>query len=302
MTGSRKSCACASRLRRPKAGLGATPAKDAVDLEMRSDGALQGHREYSRHRRARSLRPRPRAATSQDYILFVDESHQTCRRSLHFQATSRRRRWSRLRVSPAVAQDKRLLGFENGGPLAAYGVRVATPRVIARRHRVVVEQIIRPTGLLDPEIEVRPVTTQVDDLLGEIRERVKAGERVLCTTLTKRMAEDLTEYYAELGVRVRYLHSDIETLERIEILRDLRLGEYDVLVGINLLREGLDLPEVSLGRSSTKGKLFRAERSLIRPAAAPRHVRGKFLCTPRGARPLIARRSRSPRAARGQYL
>ncbi len=109
-----------------------------------------------------------------------------------------------------------------------------------------VEQIIRPTGLLDPEIEVRPATNQVDDLLGWIRERVERKERVLVTTLTKRMAEDLTEYYTDLGVNVRYLHSDIKTLERMEIIRDLRLGVFDVLVGINLLREGLDLPEVSL--------------------------------------------------------
>jgi excinuclease ABC subunit B len=145
---------------------------------------------------------------------------------------------------------------------------------------VVVEQIIRPTGLLDPEIEVRPVGSQVDDLLAEIRERVKVGERVLVTTLTKRMAEDLTEYYAELGVRVRYLHSDIETLERIAILRDLRLGEYDVLVGINLLREGLDLPEVSLVGilDADKEGFLRAERSLIQTIGrAARNVHGKVL-------------------------
>jgi len=145
---------------------------------------------------------------------------------------------------------------------------------------VVVEQIIRPTGLLDPVIEVRPVGSQVDDLLGEIRERVKAGERVLVTTLTKRMAEDLTEYYSELGVRVRYLHSDIDTLERIEILRDLRLGEYDVLVGINLLREGLDLPEVSLVAilDADKEGFLRATRSLIQTIGrAARNVRGTVI-------------------------
>ncbi|HWW76310.1 MAG TPA: helicase-related protein, partial [Pyrinomonadaceae bacterium] len=129
----------------------------------------------------------------------------------------------------------------------------------------VVEQVIRPTGLLDPIIHVRPVGTQVDHLLGEIRERVKKNERVLVTTLTKRMAEDLTEYYAELGVRVRYLHSDVDTLERIEILRDLRRGEFDVLVGINLLREGLDLPEVSLVAilDADKEGFLRSESSLI---------------------------------------
>src|SRR6185369_15629459 len=120
------------------------------------------------------------------------------------------------------------------------------PYELVKSQGVVVEQVIRPTGLMDPPIEIRPVRGQVDDLLAEIRARAEARERVLVTTLTKRMAEDLTTYYHELGVRVRYLHSDIDTLERIEILRDLRRGEFDVLVGINLLREGLDLPEVSL--------------------------------------------------------
>ena len=117
-----------------------------------------------------------------------------------------------------------------------------------------VEQIIRPTGLVDPQVEVRPAAGQVDDLLGEIRARVAAGERVLVTTLTKRMAEELTDYYAELGVRVRYLHSDIETIERIEIIRELREGDFDVLVGINLLREGLDIPEVVAGRDPRRGQ------------------------------------------------
>src|SRR6185436_2434520 len=120
------------------------------------------------------------------------------------------------------------------------------PHELTKTAGVVVEQLIRPTGLIDPEIEVRPIKGQVDNLLHEIRQRVENGERVLVTTLTKRMAEDLTEYFSELGVRCRYLHSEIETLERVRILRDLRKGEFDVLVGINLLREGLDLPEVSL--------------------------------------------------------
>jgi excinuclease ABC subunit B len=179
--------------------------------------------------------------------------------------------------------DNRPLRFDEWEARQQQAVYVsATPAEyeLAQAQGVVVEQIIRPTGLLDPEIEVRPVASQVDDLLGEIRERVKAGDRVLCTTLTKRMAEDLTEYYAELGVRVRYLHSDIETLERIEILRDLRLGEYDVLVGINLLREGLDLPEVSLVGilDADKEGFLRAERSLIQTIGrAARNVRGKVL-------------------------
>ena len=146
---------------------------------------------------------------------------------------------------------------------------------------MVVEQIIRPTGLLDPEVEVRPVAHQVDDLLGEIRDaRRRRGERVLVTTLTKRMAEDLTEYYRELGVRVRYLHSDIDTLERIQIIRDLRRGEFDVLVGINLLREGLDLPEVSLVGilDADKEGFLRSERSLIQTIGrAARNLNGQVL-------------------------
>jgi excinuclease ABC subunit B len=145
---------------------------------------------------------------------------------------------------------------------------------------VLVEQIIRPTGLIDPEIEVRPVGNQVDDLLGEIRKRVELGERVLVTTLTKRMAEDLTEYYAELDVRCKYLHSDIDTLERIEILRDLRRGEFDVLVGINLLREGLDIPEVSLVAilDADKEGFLRSARSLIQTIGrAARNAGGEVI-------------------------
>jgi excinuclease ABC subunit B len=144
----------------------------------------------------------------------------------------------------------------------------------------VVEQIIRPTGLLDPEVEVRPVAHQVDDLLAEIRERTAKGDRVLVTTLTKRMAEDLTEYYREIGVRVKYLHSDIDTLERIQIIRDLRRGEFDVLVGINLLREGLDIPEVSLVGilDADKEGFLRSERSLIQTIGrAARHINGRVL-------------------------
>ena len=143
-----------------------------------------------------------------------------------------------------------------------------------------VEQLIRPTGLLDPEIEVRPVEGQVDDLLAEIRDRVRAGDRVLVTTLTKRMAEDLTEYYQEVGVRARYLHSEVDTMERVEIIRDLRQGSFDVLVGINLLREGLDLPEVSLVAilDADKEGFLRAERSLIQTAGrAARNVRGTVI-------------------------
>ena len=144
----------------------------------------------------------------------------------------------------------------------------------------IVEQVVRPTGLVDPEIEIRPVTTQVDDLLSEIHKRVAVNERVLVTTLTKRMAEDLTEYLTEHGVKVRYLHSDIDTVERVEIIRDLRLGVFDVLVGINLLREGLDMPEVSLVAilDADKEGFLRSERSLIQTIGrAARHIHGKAI-------------------------
>jgi excinuclease ABC subunit B len=181
------------------------------------------------------------------------------------------------------ALDNRPLKFEEWRGRVHQGIYVsATPGdwELEQAQGVVVEQLIRPTGLLDPEIEVRPVKEQVDDLLGEVRARVEKHERVLVTTLTKRMAEDLTEYYAELGVRVRYLHSDVETLDRIEIIRDLRRGEFDVLVGINLLREGLDLPEVSLVGilDADKEGFLRAERSLIQTCGrAARNVNGKVI-------------------------
>ncbi len=154
----------------------------------------------------------------------------------------------------------------------------ATPADYENQHAgQVVEQVVRPTGLIDPEVIVRPASTQVDDLLGEIGQRVAAGERVLVTTLTKRMAEDLTDFLADNGIKVRYLHSDIDTVERVEIIRDLRLGEFDVLVGINLLREGLDIPEVSLVAilDADKEGFLRSERSLIQTIGrAARHIHG----------------------------
>jgi excinuclease ABC subunit B len=158
----------------------------------------------------------------------------------------------------------------------------ATPgdEELRQTHGVIVEQLVRPTGLVDPEVEVRPVRSQVDDLLGEIRIVAQAGERVLVTTLTKRMAEHLTEYYEELGVRVRYMHSDVETLERIELIRGLRAGDFDVLVGINLLREGLDLPEVSLVAilDADKEGFLRSRRSLIQTIGrAARNVNGRVI-------------------------
>jgi len=181
------------------------------------------------------------------------------------------------------ALDNRPLTFEEFEHRAGQCIYVsATPGSyeLTKAAGVVVEQIIRPTGLIDPEIEVRPTRNQIDDLLGEIRQRAGAGERVLVTTLTKRMAEDLTEYYSELNVRCRYLHSEIETLERVKILRDLRRGEFDVLIGINLLREGLDLPEVSLVAvlDADKEGFLRSGGSLIQTVGrAARNLHGKAI-------------------------
>src|SRR5690606_21612613 len=181
------------------------------------------------------------------------------------------------------ALDNRPLRFEEWEQRIHQAIYVsATPGdwELEKTSGVFVEQLIRPTGLLDPVVEVRPVKHQVDDLLAEIRARVERNERVLVTTLTKRMSEDLTEYYGELGVRVRYLHSDIDTLERIELLRDLRRGDYDVLVGINLLREGLDLPEVSLVAilDADKEGFLRSPRSLIQTIGrAARNAEGRVL-------------------------
>jgi len=174
------------------------------------------------------------------------------------------------------------LRFEEFERLAPQTIFVsATPRAYERElSGQIVEQVVRPTGLLDPEIEVRPVASQVDDLLSEVNQRVQRDERVLVTTLTKRMAEDLTDYLAEHGVRVRYLHSDIDTVERVEIIRDLRLGEFDVLVGINLLREGLDMPEVSLVAilDADKEGFLRSEDSLIQTIGrAARNLQGKAI-------------------------
>jgi excinuclease ABC subunit B len=259
------------------------------DLEMLEQmGRCKGIENYSRHLSGRAPGEPPPTLLDyfmKDFLLFVDESHQTVPQVAAMFKGDRSRKETLVEYGFRLpsALDNRPLRFDEWEARTFQTVFVsATPAEyeLARAQGVVVEQIIRPTGLLDPEIEVRPVASQVDDLLAEIRERVKAGDRVLVTTLTKRMAEDLTEYYTELGVRVRYLHSDIDTLERIEILRDLRLGEFDVLVGINLLREGLDLPEVSLVAilDADKEGFLRAERSLIQTIGrAARNVRGKVL-------------------------
>ncbi len=259
------------------------------DLEMLEQmGFCNGIENYSRHLSARAAGEPPPTLIDyfpEDFLLIIDESHQTVPQ------TGAMYRGDRSRKETLVEHGFRLPSALDNRPLKfqefeKHFHRVlfvsATPgdHELSKTQGVVVEQIIRPTGLIDPEIEVRPVGGQVDDLLGLIRERVAWGDRVLVTTLTKRMAEDLTEYYAELGVKVRYLHSDIDTLERVEILRDLRKGEFDVLVGINLLREGLDLPEVSLVAilDADKEGFLRSERSLIQTIGrAARNVRGKVV-------------------------
>src|SRR5438067_870435 len=225
------------------------------DLEMiKTVGYCHGIENYSRHFTGRLPGEPPPTLLDyvpRDYLVFIDESHQTVPQ-LHAMWHGDRSRKSLLieygfRLPSAL--DNRPLQFEEFETRVNQAIYVSAtpgPYELTKTAGVVVEQIIRPTGLIDPEVEIRPVKGQIDDLLHEIRQRVDRKERVLVTTLTKRMAEDLAEYYAEVGVRCRYLHSEIETLERVKILRDLRKGEFDVLIGINLLREGLDLPEVSL--------------------------------------------------------
>jgi excinuclease ABC subunit B len=225
------------------------------DLEMmKSVGYCHGIENYSRHFSGRKPGEPPPTLLDyvpRDFIMFLDESHQTVPQ-LHGMWHGDRSRKENLvqygfRLPSAL--DNRPLKFEEFEERTNQLIYVSAtpgPYELTRSSGVIVEQIIRPTGLVDPPVEIRPVKGQIDDLLHEIRDRVSKGERVLVTTLTKRMSEDLAEYYAEVGVRCRYMHSEIETLERIKLLRDLRKGEYDVLIGINLLREGLDLPEVSL--------------------------------------------------------
>ncbi len=258
------------------------------DLEMMAElGYCSGIENYSRYLSGRNAGEPP--PTLFDYLpdnalLVVDESHVTIPQlgGMYRGDRSRKENLVEYGFRLPSALDNRPLRFDEFEKLAPQMIFTsATPGSYEEEHSgAVVEQLIRPTGLIDPEIEVRPAGTQVDDLLSEIRERVAAGERVLVTTLTKRMAEDLTEYFAEHGVRVRYLHSDVDTVERVEIIRDLRLGEFDVLVGINLLREGLDLPEVSLVAilDADKEGFLRSERSLIQTIGrAARHIEGKAI-------------------------
>jgi excinuclease ABC subunit B len=225
------------------------------DLEMiKSVGYCHGIENYSRHFTGRMPGEPPPTLLDyfpRDYLMFIDESHQTVPQlhGMYHGDRSRKETLVEYGFRMPSALDNRPLTFEEFEHRMGQMVYVSAtpgPYELTKSAGVVVEQIIRPTGLVDPPVEIRPVKGQIDNLLHEIRERVSRGERVLVTTLTKRMSEDLAEYYSEVGVKCRYMHSEIETLERVKILRDLRKGEFDVLIGINLLREGLDLPEVSL--------------------------------------------------------
>jgi excinuclease ABC subunit B len=258
------------------------------DLEMMTEiGFCKGIENYSRHLSGRSAGEPP--PTLIDYLparslVFVDESHVTIPQVGGMYKGDRARKENLVNYGFRLpsALDNRPLRFDEFERLLPQTMFVsATPAEYEKQHAgQVVEQVVRPTGLVDPALEVRPAQTQVDDLLSEITARSALDERVLVTTLTKRMAEDLTDYLNEHGVKVRYLHSDIDTVERVEIIRDLRLGEFDVLVGINLLREGLDIPEVSLVAilDADKEGFLRAERSLIQTIGrAARHINGKAI-------------------------
>ncbi len=258
------------------------------DIEMMLElGYCSGIENYSRYLSGRD--PGEGPPTLFDYLpgnslLVVDESHVTIPQlgGMYRGDRSRKETLVEYGFRPPSALDNRPLRFEEFEARAPQAIYVsATPREYEIEHAgAVVEQVVRPTGLVDPEVEVRPATTQVDDAMSEINARVAMGDRVLVTTLTKRMAEDLTDYLMEHDIRVRYLHSDIDTVERVEIIRDLRLGEFDVLVGINLLREGLDMPEVSLVAilDADKEGFLRSEGSLIQTIGrAARNARGKAI-------------------------
>src|SRR5262245_38136440 len=258
------------------------------DLEMLNEmGFCKGIENYSRHLSGRNAGEPP--PTLIDYLppqalMIIDESHVTIPQlgGMYRGDRSRKENLVNYGFRLPSALDNRPLKFEEFEAMMRQTIFVsATPADYEMKHSgQVVEQVVRPTGLVDPQVEVRPASTQVDDLLSEITLRVARDERVLVTTLTKRMAEDLTEYLREHGVKVRYLHSEVETVERVEIIRDLRLGEFDVLVGINLLREGLDLPEVSLVAilDADKEGFLRSERSLIQTIGrAARHINGKAI-------------------------
>jgi len=259
------------------------------DLEMLEQmGFCHGIENYSRHLSGRKAGDPPPCLIDympENFLLIMDESHQSVPQVAAMFRGDRSRKETLVEHGFRLpsALDNRPLKFEEFEPKIKQAIYVsATPAEYELSHceGVVVEQVVRPTGLLDPIIHVRPIGNQVEDLLGEVRKRVERNERVLVTTLTKRMAEDLTEYYSELDVRCRYLHSDVDTLERVELLRDLRRGEYDVLVGINLLREGLDIPEVSLVAilDADKEGFLRSPRSLIQTIGrAARNAGGEVI-------------------------
>jgi excinuclease ABC subunit B len=259
------------------------------DLEMiKSMGYCHGIENYSRHFSGRLPGEAPPTLLDyfpRDFLLFVDESHATIPQvhGMWFGDRSRKQNLVDYGFRLPSAMDNRPLKFEefeNRVHQAIYVSATPGPYELTHSAGVVVEQVIRPTGLVDPEVEIRPVKGQIDDLLGEIRDRAKRNERVLVTTLTKRMAEDLAGYYTEVGVRCRYLHSEIETLERVKLLAGLRRGEFDVLIGINLLREGLDLPEVSLVAilDADKEGFLRSAGSLIQTMGrAARHLEGRAI-------------------------
>jgi len=259
------------------------------DLEMiKVMGYCHGIENYSRHFTGRMPGEPPPTLLDyfpRDFLMFIDESHQTVPQLRGMYAGDRSRKETLVEYGFRMpsALDNRPLTFEEFEHRTNQLVYVSAtpgPYELTKSAGVVVEQIIRPTGLIDPEVEVRPVKGQIDDLLHEIRARTERGERVLVTTLTKRMAEDLAEYYAEVGVKCRYMHSEIETLERVKILRDLRKGEFDVLIGINLLREGLDLPEVSLVAilDADKEGFLRSQGSLIQTIGrCARHLNGRAI-------------------------
>ena len=255
---------------------------------MEEMGFCQGIENYSRFFDGRQPGEPPYTLIDyfpRDFVMFIDESHITVSQVGGMYRGDRSRKETLVNYGFRLpsALDNRPLNFkEFTGKVNQLVYVSATPAdyEVRQAEGVVVEQVIRPTGLVDPEIAVRPATGQVDDLLHEIRETVARGERVLVTTLTKRMAEELTDYYRDLGIKVKYLHSDIDTIQRMQIIRDLRLGEFDVLVGINLLREGLDIPEVSLVAilDADKEGFLRSARSLIQTCGrAARNVGGRVI-------------------------
>jgi excinuclease ABC subunit B len=255
---------------------------------MREIGHCSGIENYSRHLAGRPPGSRPYCLLDyfpEDFLTVIDESHVTVPqiRGMYFGDRSRKETLVQYGFRLPSAMDNRPLTFDEWSTLVKQTIFVsATPGdyELEKSQGVFVEQVIRPTGLVDPEINVRPSKHQIDDLIGEIRTRAAKKERVLVTTLTKRMAEDLTEYLLNIGVKVRFIHSEVDALERVEILRDLRLGDFDVLVGVNLLREGLDLPEVSLVAiiDADKEGFLRSDRSLIQTAGrTARNANGKVV-------------------------